>query len=136
MSKPTMKTYAYSGPNPSKLTLLSSLSAHEVGEKVRFLGCVTSYNTKTASLVLGHMYPKDTNVLVSVDVGLLLETMQPEATRVGEWVNVIGYVTDRVEKAGPSPGVDAYVQAVMVWPTGPLDVKQYEESVEAGSLGA
>ncbi|QUC16112.1 uncharacterized protein UV8b_00353 [Ustilaginoidea virens] len=123
------------GPLPSKLCLLSSLADHKPGDKVRFLGCVTSYDVNTASLVLGHPYPRGTDVLVAVSARLVLETMQPEATRVGEWVNVLGYVQDASAMDAPPPaGVCAFVEALMVWPTGPLDVRQYEKTAEDARL--
>lgn len=59
---------------------------------------------------------------VSVNVELLLETLASEATRTGEWVNVIGYVK--------AVGADAArVQALMVWPAGPMDMQQYESAL-------
>lgn len=73
------------------------------------------------------MYPKDTNVLVSVDIELVLETLQLGLTRIGEWINVVGYVLDGSSKA---PDAVAHVQALMVWETGPLDIQQYERAVE------
>jgi len=69
-----------------------------------------------------------------VDVRLVLGALQSEMTRVGEWLNVIGYVTARC--GTPEPGLDAaveapeaaHVQALAVWPTGPLDVQRYERT--------
>ncbi|KAG5928297.1 hypothetical protein E4U42_000915 [Claviceps africana] len=112
------------GPPPSKLCFLSQVPAQKTGVKVRFLGCVTSYDTQTATVHLGHVYPRGTNVLVAVDLHLVLETMKPGMTDVGEWVNVVGYVED------------GRVQALMIWSTGPLDVGEYERAVEeAMALG-
>ncbi|QPH04938.1 hypothetical protein C2857_002340 [Epichloe festucae Fl1] len=121
------------GPLPSTLCFLSQVPAHKAGAKVRFLGCVTSYDTKTASARLGHLYPKGTNVLVSVDVRLVLETIEPDITNVGQWVNVIGYVVDG-DATDQARGVDAHVQALMMWSTGPLDVHEYEKAVEDGLI--
>ncbi|OBS29181.1 hypothetical protein FPOA_03118 [Fusarium poae] len=64
------------GPVPSQLYLLSDLPAIPVGDKVRFLGCVTSYSTSSARLALGHLYPKDSTVTASVD-GTLQNTILP-----------------------------------------------------------
>ena len=97
------------------------------------LQSVTSYNPKTACLLLGHLYPKDTNVVVAVNVELVLETMSSEITRVGEWVNVIGYLGNA--DAEPSMRADAYVRALAIWSTGPMDIQQYERAIEEGSLG-
>ncbi|EXU96111.1 telomere capping protein [Metarhizium robertsii] len=123
------------GPGASKLCLLSSLPDQRIGEKVRFLGCVTAYNTGTACLTLGHVYPKDTNVLVSVNIELVLETLQPGLARAGEWLNIIGYVIDGpAGDAETTRSVGAHVQALMVWSTGPLDIQQYEREIGAGFL--
>ncbi|KND89743.1 hypothetical protein TOPH_05687 [Tolypocladium ophioglossoides CBS 100239] len=122
------------GPVPSQLCLLSSLPDRPSGEKVRFLGCVTSYSTASASLTVGHRHPKGTNVTVSVNVELVLETLRSELTRIGEWVNVIGYVTakpkDPAAISGGAGVPSAYIQALLLWPTGPLDVQQYEKRFE------
>ncbi|KAJ2967117.1 hypothetical protein NQ176_g9823 [Zarea fungicola] len=89
-------------------------------------GSVTGYSTSTACITLGHLYPRGTNVVVTVNVELILETLASEATSIGEWVNVIGYVK--------GVGADAAkVQALMIWSAGPLDIQQYEASVEQGS---
>lgn len=87
---------------------------------------VTAYSTSTACITLGHLHPRGTNVSVSVNVELLLETLASEATRTGEWVNVIGYVKGVVVGA-------AAVQALMVWPAGPMDIQQYEALLEGAS---
>lgn len=70
--------------------------------------------------------------MVSVDARLVLEKLSIELTRVGEWVNVVGYVT-----AKPTPSKDAcsdvpsaHVQALLLWPAGPLDVQRYEKYFE------
>ncbi|RCI09009.1 hypothetical protein L249_5092 [Ophiocordyceps polyrhachis-furcata BCC 54312] len=114
------------GPVPSRLCLLSSLPDRPEGEKVRFLGCVTSYSVASASLVLCHLWPRDAKVTVSVDVQLVLQSLGEELTRVGEWINVIGYVRG-------TGGDSARVQALMLWSTGPLDIQRYETSFELGS---
>ncbi|XP_044721281.1 telomere capping, CST complex subunit domain-containing protein [Hirsutella rhossiliensis] len=105
-------------------------------EKVRFLGCVTSFSPASASLALGHLYPKGSNVVVSVNLELVIETLQPGLTRIGEWVNVIGYVLAKPRSSAPGSGdrdgSSAHVQALVIWPTGPLDIQHYEKSFEAG----
>lgn len=71
-----------------------------------------------------------------VDVGLVLERLGPQQTRVGEWLNTIGYITsiqpstDR-EKASDRGGSKVHVQAVLVWSAGSLDVQRYEASLSA-----
>jgi hypothetical protein len=118
------------GPVPSQLHLLSDLPAVPVGDKVRFLGCVTSYSTSAARLALGHLYPKDNTVTASVDVSLLLESLTDEKTRVGEYVNVIGYITEqkttRHKKSPYQESKQVGVQAIVLWSTGPMDLQKYE----------
>ncbi|KAK1246736.1 hypothetical protein MKX08_000538 [Trichoderma sp. CBMAI-0020] len=82
------------GPVASQLCLLSQLKERSVGDKVRFLGCVISYDTSTACLALAHMYPPGTDETVLVDIELVLETIQPGLTQVGHWVNVVGYIVE------------------------------------------
>jgi hypothetical protein len=71
-----------------------------------------------------------------VDVNLVLETLSWEQTRPGEWVNVIGYVTENPGQpnANSPPGTNrttACVQAILLWSAGPVNPQQYEESVKA-----
>ncbi|XWW92759.1 hypothetical protein V2A60_000685 [Cordyceps javanica] len=91
---------------------------------------VTAYSTSTACITLGHLYPRGTDVSVTVNVELLLETLAGEATHTGEWVNVIGYIKHAaVGRSGRGSGT-ATVQAVMVWPAGPMDIQQYEAALD------
>ncbi|KAH7148682.1 CST complex subunit Ten1 [Dactylonectria macrodidyma] len=123
------------GPLPSRLHLLSNLPSQPVGDKVRFLGCVTSYSTALGCLSLGHVYPRGTDVTVLVDVNLILESLTSEKTRVGEYVNVIGYITSKQAPHVPdTPHPEAaqvLVQALMLWSTGPMDIQTYEKTFEA-----
>lgn len=64
---------------------------------------------------------------------MVLETMEPGIMDVGQWVNVIGYVVDG-DATDQARGVDAHVQALMMWSTGPLDVHEYEKAVEDGLI--
>ncbi|KAH8699678.1 CST complex subunit Ten1 [Ilyonectria robusta] len=127
------------GPIPSRLQLLSSLPSRAVGDKVRFLGCVTSYSTALGCLSLGHLYPLGTDVTVLVDVNLILESLTSEKTRVGEYVNVIGYITSKQAPHAPDTAqqetAQVLVQALMLWSTGPMDIRTYEKSVDAGKPG-
>ncbi|KAK3299139.1 CST complex subunit Ten1 [Chaetomium fimeti] len=123
------------GPRPSQLCLLSSLPRKETGDKVRFLGCVTSYSPESGLLALEHRLPEDTHsVLTFVDVKLVLESLGSEQTRVGEWVNVIGYITDTapITSSGElSRGsLAVHTQAVLLWSAGPFDIRRYETSVK------
>ncbi|KAI9899999.1 hypothetical protein N3K66_004261 [Trichothecium roseum] len=146
------------GPVPTQLRLLSALPSTEPGAKVRFLGCVLDYAASAGRLTLGHRYPKDAEATVAVDVSLVLERMNHEMTRVGAWLNVLGYVTEAAAGRGPGDDTaasmarsssrsrsgrkgkesrrlrvpDACVQALLVWPTGPLDVGRYEKILGEG----
>ncbi|KAJ3526279.1 hypothetical protein NM208_g11269 [Fusarium decemcellulare] len=127
------------GPVPSQLHLLSNLPALSIGDKVRFLGCVTSYSTSSACLSLGHLYPKDSNVTALVDVSLLLETLTSEQTRVGEYVNVIGYITAKKRLRDMKPPcretVQVAVQALVLWSTGPMNLQEYEKVLDPHKSG-
>ncbi|KAL7963417.1 CST complex subunit Ten1 [Trichoderma compactum] len=117
------------GPVPSQLRLLSQLKDAPVGDKVRFLGCVTSYDSAAACLNLGHMYPPGTNETVRVNIELVLETIQSGVTQVGQWVNVVGYIVEGSESL-------VHVQALLLWPTGPLDIGRYEKSLQEQIAGS
>jgi hypothetical protein len=63
-----------------------------------------------------------------VNVELVLEKLSAEQIRVGEWVNVIGYITLISNAANvKEPTVD--IQALLLWSTGPFDIQQYQISV-------
>lgn len=79
---------------------------------------VTGYSTAAATLALAH----GAGAAAAVDVRLVLETLHPDTAHVGAWVNVMGYVTGTAAAA-------AAVQAVAVWPAGPLDAGRYERFV-------
>lgn len=97
---------------------------------------VAKYATSTASLMLQHNYPvvsAHSTTIASVDVNLLLSTLKPTDTEVGEWVNVIGYVTSepvfttRAERRSEaSKRATASVQAVMLWSAGSIKLGDYE----------
>jgi hypothetical protein len=70
-------------------------------------------------LALAHLYPKGNTVTASVDVSLLLESLTDEKTRVGEHVNVIGYITEqktiRHKKQPYQESKQVGVQAIVLW---------------------
>ncbi|KAK0719722.1 CST complex subunit Ten1 [Lasiosphaeris hirsuta] len=127
-------------PPPSQLCLLSALPSKEVGEKVRFLGCVLSYLTASATLMLEHRRPKDNTgpiVRVYVNVDHVLERLGAQQTRAGQWLNVIGYITAappstnaRISSDHQASIVPVSIQAVLIWSAGALDVQRYEAVVE------
>lgn len=102
-----------------------------------------TYNISTGRLVLEHNYPrtKSDPPAVSVDINALVESLTSEVLRVGAWVNVVGYVRDAgypslsLSKGEGLAGADAgaskmtrpvYVEAVMVFPAGPVALGEYE----------
>ncbi|ROW07583.1 hypothetical protein VPNG_06861 [Cytospora leucostoma] len=86
----------------------------------------------SATLALSHQFPKSSNVEALVDVRLLLERLTAEQTSVGEWVNIIGYISSAppaLVKNSSKRKVEApaiHVQALMLWSAGPLDISRYE----------
>ncbi|KAH8685940.1 CST complex subunit Ten1 [Tricladium varicosporioides] len=118
------------GPIPSTLSLLSDLHQHPPGTKVRFLGCVTEYSIKSASLILEHNYPRDKAFKARVNVDLLLENLKAEETQIGEWVNVIGYIgIDQSPLSSHEKNAYIPIQAIVLWPTGPFNLQTYERSL-------
>ncbi|KAK7923346.1 hypothetical protein PG985_007417 [Apiospora marii] len=119
------------GPVPSRRCLLSQLPRHELRDKVRFLGCITSYSTTTGTLTLEHSYPQDSHVKVHLDVKLLLQSLNCEQTDVGQWLHVIGYVTSVQKPSRKAPGPSCWsvgVQALVLWKAEELDLAAYEAS--------
>ncbi|KAL1910285.1 hypothetical protein Sste5344_003901 [Sporothrix stenoceras] len=108
-------------PAPASETcFLSSLPGKSVGQKVRFLGCVTDYDPIAGVLTLQHQYQPAAaststsasttpsgaiapslagSVHARVNVDLVLERLTAEQMTVGAWVNVMGYVTEAPEAA-------------------------------------
>lgn len=82
-------------------------------------------------------------VFALVDVTLVLQTLKSDQIRVGEWVNVIGYITAvnplpaRKGSTGENEVIQARVQtqvrirALLIWSSGPLDTQRYNDSVNA-----
>ena len=123
------------GPLPSNLILLADLPTLPHAEKVRFLGCVTEYSKKTATLTLEHNHPTGNGIKALVDLELLLNTLKTSETQVGEWVNVIGYTAlskDRNDstKLCVKPAPSVAVQALVLWSAGPLKLDGYERSLD------
>ena len=148
-------------PLPTQLVLLSSLPQEPSGSKVRFLGwyldpppypiayhhrvtissSVQAYHIPTATLTLSydhitHLTPE--TATAKVDVRLLLNSLRAIDTAVGEWVNVLGYVTSgNASSGGLQRGGSARsmmvvdVQAIMIWSAGAVRVGEYEEAVKA-----
>jgi hypothetical protein len=97
---------------------------------------VTSYSPASGVLTLEHRLQNSTySVSALVDVNLVLESLGPDQTRIGEWVNVIGYITaipPITDGKGSNHGTQrVHAQAILLWSSGPLDVQKYEVSVTA-----
>ena len=134
------------GPLSTHLTFLTSLPSHAPTTKVRFLGCVTKFDIGTGVLELQHLYPQPTSsVLAMVDINVIIETTKRELLEVGAWVNVVGYVGERVRKGkgrnerdGDAVNrievVRVGVQAIMLWSAEGVKLGEYEKAVE-GRLG-
>ncbi|KAI9769230.1 MAG: hypothetical protein M1840_004359 [Geoglossum simile] len=104
---------------------------------------VTAYKAATGILTLQHAYPSSRPHVPTayVDILLLLSTVEPTDTQFGEWVNVIGYVTEGSSPPDSSGGekrnslraeehLAARVQAIVLWSAGALDVGEYEKVLE------
>jgi len=134
--------------------LISKLPILPGGRKVRFLGCVTSYEVSTGVLELQHTFlpPPNTSIIAVVDANLVLGSLRREDTIPGAWLNVLGYaegiVKDalKVQKdisdegmgvAGHTVCVEAVVkvgvQAIMLWNAGAVKIGQYEKAVAVRS---
>jgi hypothetical protein len=132
-----------SGSVASQLVLLSHLDGVVSGTKVRFLGwyvgtfeehvtgrlirivccSIDEYLVKTATLRLKHEYtPFNAHKFANVDIQHVLESVKRIDVDVGTWLNVIGYVEAREEEG-------IFVQAVVVWNAGNVDLEAYENSL-------
>ncbi|ELR09670.1 hypothetical protein VC83_06218 [Pseudogymnoascus destructans] len=156
---------ANSGPPPARLCALSDLKERGVGEKVRVLGCITHYNTTTALLTLHPPHPPSPSSPTAaihhhaalIDLTLLLSSSSPPQTSIGEWVNVIGYITSQSPPSAAVPPPPAgrgergsrrggrrgkreegegskgehrtSIQALLLWPAGSLNIQDYEQVV-------
>ncbi len=102
------------------------------------ISSVTAYSVKRGVVALQHAYPPSPHprVVALVDVTLLLSTLTVTDTQVGEWVNVVGYVTAsgdtgaRGGKGGERRGEDGRavipVQAILWWSAGSVRIGEYE----------
>ena len=120
----------------------SSLIPHKYHAN-RWLSSVTAYKTATGTLTLQHAYPSPRPHLPTayVDILLPLSTVKPTDTQFGEWVNVIGYVTEGSSPPGSNGGDDgtapkagervaARVQAIVLWSAGAVNIGEYEKVLE------
>ena len=94
---------------------------------------MTSYSLTTGTLALEHRVSGETHpVEALVDVNCVRASLGTDQTRFGEWVNVVGYITQTSgQKASSSAKQMVEVQATLVWSAGPLNLQTYELSVRA-----
>ena len=68
---------------------------------------------------------------VHLDVKLLLQSLNHEQTDVGQWVNVIGYISLIQRPSSKAPDLKnsrVDVQALVLWKAEDLDIALYEAS--------
>lgn len=95
------------------------------------MNSVTNYSTKTATLTLEHNHPPGNAFKAQVDVKLLITTLKSNETHIGEWVNVMGYITGgQKEKVNGEEKIHISVQALVLWSTGPFSLVGYEKSFD------
>ncbi|PUU83957.1 telomere capping, CST complex subunit-domain-containing protein [Tuber borchii] len=113
----------------SKLLPLNQIPSCQPNTRVRFLGCIASYDMTNAQLSLSH---PPSSVLIKTDISLLTSSLSMGALRDGEWVNVIGDTQE-----GGGEGV--LVTAITLWSAGGINLGKYEKGVkgrlEADLLG-
>ena len=65
-----------------------------------------------------------------MDVNLLLGTLHSTDTRVGEWVNVMGYITvpsSKQDRTCEDKQANISVQAIVLWSAGSVKLDEYEK---------
>ncbi len=83
-------------------------------------------------LTLEHNFPLGSNRQALVDINLLLGSLASTDTRIGEWVNVMGYVTrPRSEHKYITESIKhgTFIQAVVLWAAGSVKLQEYERSL-------
>jgi len=66
-----------------------------------------------------------------VDVRLLLNTLKSNETSIGEWVNVMGYVTsEQTQGRAVSPKPEIKIQAIVLWSANSFNLEGYEKSLD------
>lgn len=90
---------------------------------------ITNYSTKTAILTLEHNYPPGQTLRALVSIDLILNTVKSHETRIGEWVNVMGYIQSKpIHPVVNESGVA--VQAIVLWSSGSFNLQTYERSLD------
>lgn len=68
-----------------------------------------------------------------MNLELLVNSLKSNETRIGEWLNVIGYIqTPQQSLTGLSKNSSArvQVQAILLWSSGPLKLDGYEKNMD------
>lgn len=62
------------------------------------------------------------------DVNVILDNLRSTDTRVGEWLNIIGYVQEPSDQKlrNQKRGQSVRVQVVMLWSAGAIKLDEYE----------
>ncbi|KAI7220061.1 hypothetical protein KC333_g2575 [Hortaea werneckii] len=127
----------------SRLMKLEQLQNIELGTKIRFLGCVHSYDGQSAYLTLHDRYPATANDTPTAIVSIenLLESLNHELIAVGSWINVIGYLRSLPESVVvPADGKRSrgakhhsqpivFVESSMIWSAGSVRTEKYNAAV-------
>ncbi|KAF8465092.1 CST complex subunit Ten1 [Kalaharituber pfeilii] len=129
------------GPNPASLTLLENLAQFPLRSKVRFLGCIKVYHSASSTLIVTHttMYkspsssssssslssslPRKTKT-ATVDIAIVVEQIRIGELQIGDWVNVLGYITDM-----QADGATVCIQGIQIWSAGGIDLGKYERQL-------
>lgn len=127
---------------PSRLVLLRELKALEPGTKVRFLGCIENFQigSDIATFSCKSESARKPSVAI-VNLEAVLGTVPSAALDIGSWMNIVGYIAENAD----APSVERpanrnetktrnkapYVQALMGWSAGDIDVVEYENVVRS-----
>ena len=101
---------------------------------------VVDYEVSTGSILLEHAFPQQMlpPPTVSVDVQLVLESINAPDLQRCSWLNVIGYVrkSEQRRKRTSNPNTDdikrapiPIVQAINIWSAGAIRVGDYEAAL-------
>ncbi|KAF8543580.1 CST complex subunit Ten1, partial [Trichophaea hybrida] len=112
----------------STLLPLQHLSSQPVGTKVRFLGCIRAYDHTTATLTLTH--PPKVSHRAEVNISVPLPMLAMGSLKDGQWVNIIGYITEAKITDENQEGV-ARVDAITLWSAGRVSPSKYCEVLES-----
>ncbi|KAK4503752.1 hypothetical protein PRZ48_004667 [Zasmidium cellare] len=132
-------------PVPTRLVQFDQVQQQEQGTKIRFLGCVQTYQGESATLLLSgsHAISSRATRLVHVNIEELLPSVNHELLQVGAWLNIVGY-TRKAEPATSSlaskSGKHArrsnrlrttVVDAIMIWTAGAIKLDDYSSAVRS-----